>query len=209
MKVFQILNDKVLIINGNVQYDDSVTNFKADSGIKALPHKIIYDDQQRQPVIQYEENTTETWASYPIQEYEDYISAVQEYVNAKNQREYVPPTFEDLKEQALNYQYSEYVKQRDAFVYVDGLGFSTDAAGQQDWQIAVTLMGDSGQYKVYNTVTKTTGLETVTKEQMLQAGDTARAQQIAAYQDFVATRQKINNCKTVEDLQPYLPDETA
>ena len=47
------------------------------------------------------------------------------------------------------------------------------------------------------------------KEQLLQAGEAARTQQIAAYQDFVAVRQKINNCKTAEDLQPYLPDETA
>lgn len=116
---------------------------------------------------------------------------------------------EELKEQALTYQYREYVKKRDALVYVDGLGFTTDTAGQQDWQIALTLMGDSGQYKVYDTDGKTAKLATVTKAQMMQAGEAARAQQLAAYQDFVAVRDKVQNCKTADELKPYLPNETA
>ena len=209
MKGFQILNGNVLIINGSTQYDDSVENFKLDSGIKSLPVMIIYDDQQQRPVVKQTADAAEEWPDYPIQEYEDYIEGVQDYIDAKAKREYVPPTFEELQQQALNHQYSLYRNKRDMPVTIDELSFATDDDGQRDWQVAVTLMGDSGQFKVYNTVTKTTGLETVTKDQMLQAGEAARTQQIAAYQDFVAVRQKINNCKTAEDLQPYLPDETA
>lgn len=209
MKCFQIEKNEVLIIDGDKQYTDTVENFKLDSGIKSLPVRVWYNDEQPNVVIKTDEKAEEEWKSYPIAEYDDYIAAIDEYVVAKEKREYVPPTFEELKEQALNYQYGEYVKRRDALVYVDGMGFTTDAAGQQDWQIALTLMGDSGQYKVYDADGKTATLQTVTKSQMMAAGEAARAQQLAAYSKFVAVREDIKNCQTAEDLQVYLPLETA
>ena len=209
MKVFQILNDDVLIINGKQQYVDTVANFKADSGIKTLPVKVIYDDQQRQPVVQQDDKSQEEWPDYPIAEYDKYIDAIDTYLAAKSQREYVPPTLDELKTQALNYQYQQYVAKRDANVVIDNMGFATTSAGQQDWQIALTLMGDSGQYKVYDADGKTAKLATVTKAQMMQAGEAARAQQLAAYQDFVAVREKVKNCKNADELKPYLPAETA
>lgn len=209
MKCFQIEKDEVLIIDGEKQYVDTVENFKKDSGIKSLPVRVWYNNEQPNVVIKTDEKAEEEWKSYPIAEYDDYIAAIDEYMVAKEKREYVPPTFEELKEQALNYQYGEYVKQRDALVYVDGMGFTTDAAGQQDWQIALTLMGDSGQYKVYAEDGKTATLQTVTKSQMIAAGESARAQQLAAYSNFISVRENIKNCQTVEDLQAYLPQETA
>ena len=209
MKCFQIEKNEVLIIDGEKQYVDTVENFKADSGIKSLPVRVWYNDEQKDVVIKTDEKTAEEWKNYPIAEYDDYIAAIDDYIAAKAQREYITPTFEELKEQALNYQYAEYVKQRDALVYVDGLGFTTDAAGQQDWQIVLTLMGDSGQYKVYAEDGKTATLKTVTKSQMMAAGEAARAQQLAAYSNFIAVRENIKNCQTAEDLQAYLPPETA
>lgn len=209
MKCFQIEKNEVLIIDGEKQYVDTVENFKADSGIKVLPTRVWYNDEQKDVVIKTDENAEEEWKTYPIAEYDDYIAAIDDYIAAKAQREYVPPTMEELKEQALAYQYGEYVKQRDALVYVDGMGFTTDAAGQQDWQIALTLMGDSGQYKVYDEDGKTATLQTVTKSQMMAAGEAARAQQLAAYNGFVAIREKIKNCTTTAELQEYLPCETA
>lgn len=209
MKCFQIEKNEVLIIDGEKQYVDTVENFKADSGIKSLPVRVWYNDEQKDVVIKTDEKTAEEWKNYPIAEYDDYIAAIDDYITAKAQREYVPPTFEELKEQALSYQYGEYVKQRDALVYVDGMGFTTDAAGQQDWQIALTLMGDSGKYKVYDTDGKTAKLMTVSKSQMMAAGEAARAQQLAAYNGFVAIREKIKNCTTTAELQEYLPCETA
>ena len=204
MKCFQIEQNEVLIINGEKQYVDTVENFKADSGIKSLPIRVWYNDEQKDVVIKIDENAKEEWKQYPIAEYDDYIAAIDEYIAAKEKREYVPPTMDELKEQALAYQYREYVKKRDALVYVDGLGFTTDTAGQQDWQIALTLMGDSGQYKVYDTDGKTAKLATVTKAQMMQAGEAARAQQLAAYEWFMSIRDAINNCKDEKELAPYM-----
>lgn len=209
MKCFQIEQNEVLIINGEKQYVDTVENFKADSGIKSLPIRVWYNDEQKDVVIKIDENAKEEWKQYPIAEYDDYIAAIDEYIAAKEKREYVPPTMDELKEQALAYQYGEYVKKRDALVFIDGMGFTTDTSGQQDWQIALTLMGDSGQYKVYDTDEKTATLQTITKSQMIAAGEAARAQQLAAYNGFVAIREKIQNCTTIDELQEYLPDETA
>lgn len=209
MKCFQIEKNEVLIIDGEKQYTDTVENFKSDSGIQSLPVRVWYNDEQPNVVIKTNEKAEEEWKSYPIAEYDDHIAAIDEYIAAKEKREYVPPTLEDLKEQALNYQYGQYVKQRDALVYVDGMGFTTDAAGQQDWQIALTLMGDSGEYKVYDADGKTVTLQTVTKSQMIAAGEAARAQQFAAYNGFIAIREKIQNCTTIDELREYLPDETA
>lgn len=209
MKCFQIEKNKVLIIDGDKQYVDTVENFKKDSGIVSLPVRVWYNSEQPTVVIKMNEKKEEEWKAYPITEYDSYIEAIDEYIAAKEKREYIPPTTEELKEQALTYQYRKYVKKRDALVYVDGLGFTTDTAGKQDWQIALTLMGDSGQYKVYDTDGKTAKLATVTKAQMMQAGEAARAQQLAAYSNFIAVRENIKNCQTVEDLQAYLPDKTA
>lgn len=209
MKCFQIEQNEVLIINGEKQYVDTVENFKADSGIKSLPIRVWYNDEQKDVVIKIDENAKEEWKQYPIAEYDDYIAAIDEYIAAKEKREYVPPTMDELKEQALAYQYGEYVKKRDALVFIDGMGFTTDTSGQQDWQIALTLMGDSGRYKVYDADGETATLQTVTKSQMMAAGKAARAQQLAAYSSFVTVRENIKNCQTVEDLQAYLPPETA
>ena len=103
MRVFQILNDEVLIINDKKEYKDSVADFKLDSGITAdLPIKSIYDDLQKLPVIQYA-GQPEDWKSYPVQELETYIDSVQTYLDAKAKREYVAPT-EEEKAQAERQQ---------------------------------------------------------------------------------------------------------
>jgi hypothetical protein len=44
---------------------------------------------------------------------------------------------------------------------------------------------------------------------MVAAGNAARAQQLQAYGDFVAIREKIKKCETADKLSPYLPTETA
>lgn len=97
MRVFQILNDEVLIINDKKEYKDSVANFKLDSGITTeLPVKSIYDDMQKLPVIQYA-GRTEEWKVYPVQELETYIDSVHTYLDAQAKRVYVAPSYtEDI-----------------------------------------------------------------------------------------------------------------
>ena len=97
MRVFQILDNEVLIINDKKEYKDSVANFKVDSGVTIeLPVKSIYDDLQKLPVIQYKDKAEE-WKDFPIQELETYIDSVQTYLDSKEKREYVGPTAEETQ----------------------------------------------------------------------------------------------------------------
>ncbi len=108
MRVFQILNDEVLIINDKKEYKDSIANFKVDSGVTVeLPVKSIYDDLQKLPVIQYKDKAEE-WKDFPVQELETYIDSVQTYLDAKEKREYVEPTAEEKAEAEKAKLASEY-----------------------------------------------------------------------------------------------------
>lgn len=206
MRVFQIINNNVLIINDNKEYTDTFENFLIDSGADGLEEEnIIYDNQQKQTVINNE------FKKYPDASLETYIDNIDSYIAAKAQREYVPPTVDELKQQALDYQYKIYVAAKNAIVWVDGLGFDTDENGQRDWQIALTLIDADGKFKVHDdkNMPDHTILADITKSQMLAAGNAARAQQLQAYSDFVVTREKIKNCETADELSSYLPVETA
>lgn len=201
MRVFQVLNDNVLIINEKKTYNDLISNFLADGGTK-LENMVIYDSQQKTTVVNGK------FKDFPNETLENYIDNIDTYLESQQKRNYVPPTLNELKETILNQQYAAYIEKKNAVVWVDGIGFATDDDGQRDWQIALTLMGDSGDYKVY-TSEKDMELTTVTKSQMLKAGTLARVQQLQAYNDFIAIREKIKNCKNADELKPYLSDETA
>lgn len=197
MRVFQILDNDVLIIKDNEQYIDTADHFKADSGLSGLPAKVIYDDTQKQCLVD------DDFKDYPSAEYDGYIDNVTAYIEAKAKREYVPPTLSELKAQALNIQYSKYIAKKEAPVTVDDLQFSTDENSQREWQIALTLIEDKGPYKVRDS-SNSIVLADVTKEQLMKAGEAARVQQLTAYEWFMGIRDAINNCKNEEELAPYM-----
>ena len=225
MKCFQIMNNEVLIINDKKQYADTPENFVLDGGslaaitaytleeesqaVEVTPETVIYDDVQKCCVI------NDVWYKYPNETLEAYIAALDTYIAAKDAREYVPPTFEELKKQALNYQYQLYEAQKHAIAWIDdgsGFGFDTAPEDQNNWQVALTLIENGvTMYKVYtdkNDLSKKPFTQ-VTEEQMMLAGKKAKAQQIAAYSGFEAVKAKIENCKNESDLEPYLPTESA
>ena len=137
MRVFQILNDEVLIINDKKEYKDSVANFKLDSGITTeLPVKSIYDDLQKLPVIQYA-GQPEDWKSYPVQELETYIDSVQTYLDAKAKREYVEPTEEEKAQAARQQLDAEYESEKSALA--DSL---TTAILQGDTDTQASIQAD-------------------------------------------------------------------
>lgn len=197
MRVFQILDNDVLIIKDNEQYSDTAEHFKEDSGLADLPIKVIYDDTQKQCLVD------DDFKDYPNANYDGYIDNVTAYIEAKASREYVPPTLNELKVQALNVQYSKYIAKKEAPVTVDDLQFSTDENSQREWQIALTLIEDKGPYKVRDS-SNSLVLADVTKEQLMKAGKVARAQQLAAYEWFMNIRDAINNCKDEKELAPYM-----
>lgn len=225
MKCFQIMNNEVLIINDKKQYADTLGNYAKDGGsleaitaytlaekaetVEVMPETVIYDDVQKCCVI------NNVWYQYPNEALESYIAELDTYITAKEEREYVPPTFEELKQKALNYQYQLYEAQKHAIAWIDdgsGFGFDTALEDQNNWQVALTLIENGvTMYKVYtdkNDLSKKPFTQ-VTEEQMMLAGKKAKAQQIAAYAGFEEIKTKIENCKAESDLKPYLPAESA
>lgn len=213
MKCFQFLNGEVLIINEEKMYKDTSDNFIIDGGGllagETTLSEVIYDDQQSHAVINGD------FCEKPIAVIEDKINQIENYIAAKAVREYVPPTFAELREQALNYQYQKYEAQKHAIVWLQdgsGYGFDCNDADQNNWQVALTLMeNDMTMYKVYtdkNNLSKKVFLE-VTRAQMMEAGNLVKAQQYAAYSGFEQVRTEIANCTTVLQLGQYLPTESA
>ena len=106
MRLFQVQKNKVLIINGDKQYTDTLDNFKADSGLNLENiSEVIYDNYQECCVINKE------FKEYPNNNFDNYINNIDNYINAKTEREYVPPvepTAEELQEQARQALDAEY-----------------------------------------------------------------------------------------------------
>lgn len=138
-----------------------------------------------------------------------------EYEEEEKDPEPLKPTFKDLKARALSYQYRKYEDQKHAIAWLEdgsGYGFDTGNEDQNNWQVALTLMeNDKTYYKVYtdkNNLEQKAFLE-VTRTQMMEAGNIAKAQQYAAYAGFEQVKAEIEKCTTEEELKPYMPLETA
>ena len=109
MKCFQILNNEVLIENGDYEYKDTPENFVLDGGnLEEIavnksygqtsfvkPEHVIYDNVQKHCFVNGE------WYEYPNAALDSYIENIFDYIAAKEEREYVepvPPTQEELNE---------------------------------------------------------------------------------------------------------------
>lgn len=103
MKCFQVLNDDVLIIDGQKEYHEDKATFLLDGGtltpIKVTregvtevvePKKVVYDDNQCCCVV------NDVFYEYPNDDLDGYIALVDAFIKSKADREYVPPTFEEI-----------------------------------------------------------------------------------------------------------------
>lgn len=221
MKCFQILNDEVLIIDGDKEYKDTKIHFVADGGsldaikvytkddkpeeVEMVPNTVIYDDVQRHCVV------NEGWYQYPNVALDAYIAAIDTYLNAKAEREYVPPvppTFEELKEAKIKEASALFAKRRDAIRFIDlpsGKNYGFDCASEDitNFMAAYTPLmieksGSTG-YKVWlNQTTK--GLVTLDYADMKYTYNTVRTSQLEAYTWYEAIKLQFNACTTKEEL---------
>lgn len=123
MAVFQILKDKVLIIDGSQQYSDTVDNFLTDAGAVSVPESVIYDDVQECCVVDGD------FRDYPNGTYSGYCDRIQDLLDAQAKRTYVPPaepTEEDQKA-SLKADYDSAVKELTDSMAVALLTGDTDA----------------------------------------------------------------------------------
>ena len=108
MRVFQIQKGEVLIINGDKQYVDTVENFKLDSGL-TLENitEVIYDNYQECCVINKE------FKEYPNTNFEGYVDNIDNYIETKQKREYVPPA-EPTEEEKILEQINKIMAENDS-----------------------------------------------------------------------------------------------
>lgn len=103
MKCFQILNDDILVIDGQKEYHEPLETFLLDGGsigaIKVThegvtevvePKKVIYDDNQCCCVV------NDVFYDYPNEDLDGFIALIDCFLDSKAEREYVPPTFEEI-----------------------------------------------------------------------------------------------------------------
>lgn len=103
MKCFQVLNDDILIIDGQKEYHEDKATFLLDGGTLAPikvtrecvteivePKKVIYDDNQCCCVV------NDVFYEYPNDDLDGYIALVDAFIKSKADREYVAPTFEEI-----------------------------------------------------------------------------------------------------------------
>lgn len=123
MAVFQILKDKVLIIDGSQQYSDTVDNFLTDAGAVSVPGSVVYDDDQECCVVD------QAFLPWPDATYKGYISRIADLIAAKAKREYVAPAVPTAEEQkaALKADYDSAVKDLTDSMAVALLTGDTDA----------------------------------------------------------------------------------
>ena len=111
MSVFQILKNKVLIIDGDRTYSDTVDDFLLDAGAVSVPESVIYDDVQECCVVDGD------FLSYPNSTYKGYCDRIQDLLDAQAKRTYVPPaepTEEERQEEqkaSLKADYDSAVKE--------------------------------------------------------------------------------------------------
>ncbi len=123
MKVFQILKEQVTIIQGSKVYIDSLDNFKTDSGVDDLPGMVLYDENQKCCVAD------SLFYNYPNDTYEGYLAKLQDYLDAKAKREYVPPAEPTVEEKktALTADYNSGVAELSSSYNIACLRDDTEA----------------------------------------------------------------------------------
>lgn len=99
MRLFQILNNQVIIVKDEIFYNDTVENYILDEGVaEKNEEKIyvaVYDSQQNYCEV------NGMALPYPNDFFENIIDSIDTLLANKEKREYVAPTFDELKVQKL------------------------------------------------------------------------------------------------------------
>ena len=117
------VNEQVTIIQGSKVYIDSLDNFKTDSGVDDLPGMVVYDENQKCCVVD------SLFYNYPNDTYEGYLGKLQDYLDAKAKREYVPPAEPTVEEKktALTADYNSGVAELSSSYNIAVLRGDTEA----------------------------------------------------------------------------------
>lgn len=152
MKCFQVLNDDVLIIDGQKEYHEDKATFLLDGGTLAPikvtregvteivePKKVIYDDNQCCCVV------NDVFYDYPNDDLDGYIALIDAFIKTKADREYVEPTFAEIVAAKL----AELKATRDTLetepIEYNGNNFDYDDKARDRINAAIIALDISGQ----------------------------------------------------------------
>ena len=205
MKCFQVLNDDVLIIDGQKEYHEDKATFLLDGGtltpIKVTresvtevvePKKVIYDDNQCCCVV------NDVFYDYPNDDLDGYIALIDAYIQSKADREYVAPTFEEIVAAKL----AEMKATRDTLetepVEYNGNRYDYDDKARDRINAAIIALDISGQSIEWTTADNTNVAVTAQDLRNIIAAVALRSN--ALHVKYRNLKEQVLACSTAEEV---------
>ena len=212
MKCFQVLNDDVLIIDGQKEYHEDKATFLLDGGtltpIKVTregvtevvePKKVIYDDNQCCCVV------NDVFYDYPNDDLDGYIALIDAYIQSKADREYVAPTFEEIVAAKI----AELKTTRDTLetepIEYNGNLFDFDDKARDRINSAIIALSITGQSIEWTTADNTNVLVTADDLRGIVANVAVRSNGL--HIKYRELKERVENCVTKEELDSIKWDE--
>lgn len=205
MKCFQVLNDDVLIIDGQKEYHEDKATFLLDGGtltpIKVAredvtevvePKKVIYDDNQCCCVV------NDVFYDYPNDDLDGYIALIDAYIKSKADREYVAPTFEEIVAAKL----AELKTTRDTLetepVEYNGNRYDYDEKARDRINAAIIALDITGQSIEWTTADNTNGAVTAQDLRNIIAAVALRSNDL--HIKYRELKEQVLACTTAEEV---------
>lgn len=205
MKCFQVLNDDVLIIDGQKEYHEDKATFLLDGGtltpIKVTregvtevvePKKVIYDDNQCCCVV------NDVFYDYPNDDLDGYIALIDAYIKSKADREYVAPTFEEIVAAKL----SELKSTRDTSetepIEYNGNNYDYDDKARDRINAAIIALDITGQSIEWTTADNTNVAVTAQDLRNIIAAVALRSN--ALHVKYRNLKEQVLACTTAEEV---------
>ena len=205
MKCFQVLNDDVLIIDGQKEYHEDKATFLLDGGtltpIKVTregvtevvePKKVIYDDNQCCCVV------NDVFYDYPNDDLDGYIALIDAYIQSKADREYVAPTFEEIVAAKL----SELKSTRDTLetgpIEYQGNRYDYDDKARDRINAAIIALDITGQSIEWTTADNTNVTVTAQDLRNIIAAVALRSNEL--HVKYRSLKEQVLACTTAEEV---------
>lgn len=198
MKCFQLLNDEILIIKEDKMYKDTADNFITDGGSlqagEVTLSEVIYDDQQSHAVVNGD------FCDKPIKAIEDKIAAIDVYISAKAAREYVPPTFDELKISKLNTVKMHRDTAEIAPIEHGGNAYDFDTKSRDRLDIALKALSVQGEEATINWTMADNTTATITVSDIMGVFVASAVRSNALHEQYRSIKEKIEAAQSVEEL---------
>lgn len=205
MKCFQVLNNDVLIIDGQKEYHEPLETFLLDGGtlgaIKVThegvtevvePKKVIYDDNQCCCVV------NDVFYDYPNDDLDGYIALIDAFIDSKAEREYAPPTFEEIVAAKL----SELKSTRDTLeiepISYQGNRYDYDDKARDRINAAIIALDITGQSIEWTTAYNTNVIVTAQDLRNIIAAVAVRSNEL--HVKYRSLKEQVLACTTAEEV---------